>query len=165
MNDFKRDHGRYIVIKDKDLTPAQRVSLQCHLDVHATPTRECVVVEPDWTIYEMVWHLVEREATGQSLPYMTDEHPDKVNSLAAHVARQTELLAMLVDVPELMGGKWESMARDAINDAPTSLTHLKAGWQAEALEELAEKLRWGHVVDAIKEEAAERRRQAERGEL
>ncbi|WP_069384006.1 hypothetical protein [Halomonas caseinilytica] len=76
---FEREE-RYVVVKIKDMTPAQRVALQCHLEEHGTPTRECVVVEPDWPIYEIVWHLVERLATGQRLPFMTDDDPDRLQA-------------------------------------------------------------------------------------
>lgn len=71
MPDFKREE-RYIVVKRKDVTAAQEERLRKVLSANEIPTRECVVVESDWPIYEGVWALVERLATGQPLPYMVD---------------------------------------------------------------------------------------------
>ena len=86
------------------------------------------------------------------------------DALAAHVERKTELLALLVDVPELMGGKWESMARDAINDAPTtSLARRDMSVMAETLEKMARR-ECGWTQNEIAEQAAELRRQAEGGD-
>lgn len=45
---------------------------------------------------------------------------EREQALAAHVERLNDLLGMLVDVPELMGGKWESMSRDAIMEKPAT---------------------------------------------
>lgn len=62
MSDFNREH-RYHVIKRKHLTSTQdeevRHLLQ-RLHEEGMPALElCVVVEPDWPIYEPVWAMVQ----------------------------------------------------------------------------------------------------------
>ena len=181
MGDFKREE-RYIVVKIKDLTPHQRVALQSHLEVHGTPTRECVVVEPDWPIYEIVWHLVERLATGQRLPFMTDDDPDKLkaerDALAAHVERLRDALKHLRHNAYHSGAEMGlalEVADDALSEPQlTSLARLKAQWceqHAKRFMELADNARTnGYAAHAdgvdemaqeLKDEAAELRRQAE----
>lgn len=78
-SDFQREE-RYIVVKIKDLPAMHVVKLRKYLKRKGLEDylTECVVVESDWPIYDMVWHLVERLATGQRLPFMTDEDPDLV---------------------------------------------------------------------------------------
>lgn len=56
---FKREE-RYIVVKKKDLTSQQDRFLGQFLQSHQIPTRECVVVESDWSIYETVWAMIEK---------------------------------------------------------------------------------------------------------
>ncbi|BCB62174.1 hypothetical protein HaloA020_28750 [Halomonas sp. A020] len=62
--EFKREHGRYYVIKDKDLTLGQRFALIHILKNQSIPTRESVVIESDWPIYEAAWEMVRRLAEG-----------------------------------------------------------------------------------------------------
>lgn len=79
VSEFKREE-RYIVLKRRDMTKDEEAGLREYILQQGLITRECVVVEPDWAIYDIVWHLVERVATGQRLPFMTDEDPDKIRA-------------------------------------------------------------------------------------
>lgn len=51
-NEFKREHNRYVVIKDKDLGLGQRFALNYTMREQGIRTRECVVIEAKWPIYE-----------------------------------------------------------------------------------------------------------------
>lgn len=152
MTDFKREE-RYIVVKIKDVGATRLGALRQFLEVKGIPTRECVVVEPDWPIYEIVWHLVERLATGQRLPFMTDDDPDKLkaerDALAAHVAALVEWADSYVGTT----GLYEAVeaAREANT---TSLDRLKAEWQADGdrlnwLEHQTRKSRTGISFDWV----------------
>lgn len=74
---FKRDMGRYIVIKRSDLQDSPVMALRA-LDMglqHVNSKRalrgksplECVVVESDWPEYEYVWAMIEARVTGESV--------------------------------------------------------------------------------------------------
>lgn len=58
MSDFKREE-RYIVIKLSDLNKDQKTLVTHGLKANNIPTRECVVVEKHWPIYDAVWKLIE----------------------------------------------------------------------------------------------------------
>lgn len=62
--EFEREE-RYIALKLKDLTHKEEMFLRDWIFANSLRTRECVVVEADWPIYEQVWGLVEQLATGQ----------------------------------------------------------------------------------------------------
>ncbi len=55
---FKREE-RYIVVKLKDLTPMQEQDLRALLAWKKIPTRESLVIEPDWPEYEETWASIE----------------------------------------------------------------------------------------------------------
>lgn len=57
-SEFKREE-RYVVIKIKDMDRVQQHRMKTFLRLNEIPTRECVVVEKHWPIYEKVWGLVE----------------------------------------------------------------------------------------------------------
>jgi hypothetical protein len=57
---FEREN-RYIVVKLTDLDPTQHEAILDILDLQYIPTRECVVVEAHWPIYEEVWALIENQ--------------------------------------------------------------------------------------------------------
>lgn len=118
MSEFQREE-RYIVVKLKDLDDEQIDELRGNLV--GIRTRECVVVEPDWPIYEIVWHLVERVATGQRLPFMTDEDPDKIRAERDKAEQRAErnlgafhiLCESLTRLEEIVGidtGGWNGAA-------------------------------------------------------
>lgn len=65
MSKFERDHSRYTVIKMKDLIPVQRILLDRFLSENDIPVRECLVIEPDWPIYDECWENVKRMAEGE----------------------------------------------------------------------------------------------------
>lgn len=65
MSEFKREHDRYIVIKRKDLSQLQAENIDTYINDTSIRTRECVVVEADWPIYETVWGMVQRLAEGK----------------------------------------------------------------------------------------------------
>jgi hypothetical protein len=58
MSEFKRE-DRYAVIKWKDLSEDQMVQLTYTMQIMDIPTRECVVVEADSPVYQVVWDLIE----------------------------------------------------------------------------------------------------------
>lgn len=58
MKEFVRE-DRYIVIKRQDLLSQEIEALEDYIAQKELRTRECVVVEPDWPIYEDVWKMVE----------------------------------------------------------------------------------------------------------
>jgi len=64
MNEFKREY-RYIVIKRSDLDQHAHQALDRQLYIHQIRTRECVVIESDWPIYEAAWDMVQRLAEGR----------------------------------------------------------------------------------------------------
>lgn len=166
MSDFQREH-RYWVIKRKRLTPEQDEACRqfCgRLHDEGVPEVEAVVVESDWHAYEIVWGLVERVATGQPLPYLTDEDPDVVASeahdweqlayryqaerdaLAAHVERLSTAIRYATDY--LGGNKLNTIGHgskahrelvDAAGETPTtSLARLKAEAKNELLSTVRE---------------------------
>ncbi len=58
MGKFNREE-RYIVVKRKRITKSQEMALREFPEELGIPTEECVIVEPDWPIYEHVWKMVE----------------------------------------------------------------------------------------------------------
>ncbi|NWO10208.1 hypothetical protein HLV40_07330 [Chromohalobacter salexigens] len=87
MSDFQREE-RYVVFKIADLTHDQRVALSKARIVHTIPTRECVVVEHDWPIYEETWENVQRlaegrESIGAELALKRQEYDRLIGELAA----------------------------------------------------------------------------------
>jgi hypothetical protein len=58
MSDFEREE-RYIVIKLEDLDDLSHTALQNFLIREHISTREAIVVESDWSIYDDVWEMVE----------------------------------------------------------------------------------------------------------
>lgn len=147
MSDFEREE-RYVVVKLKDLTPAQRTALQCHLDVHATPTREAVVAEPHHPHHMETWENVQRWAEGW--PTVGEER----DALAAHVERLEHWIRNC------------NQHASILDDTPAaSLARRAAEQQAEVLEAA----RIEHTGDRcycaarMKKAAAGLRRQAEDG--
>lgn len=65
MTEFKREHDRYIVIKRSDLSPQEIKDIEYYIAHRPINTRECVVIETDWPIYEQVWGMVQRMAEGR----------------------------------------------------------------------------------------------------
>jgi hypothetical protein len=63
MSGFKRE-ARYYVIKMKDLTEEQDITLCDCLSGNMIPCTDAVVVEKDWPNYEHVWKTVEKVAAG-----------------------------------------------------------------------------------------------------
>lgn len=49
---------RYVVIKLKDLSSEQKANLKLFLNLEMILTTDCVVVEQDWPIYNMVCDMV-----------------------------------------------------------------------------------------------------------
>jgi glutamate/tyrosine decarboxylase-like PLP-dependent enzyme len=49
---------RYVVVKMSDIHPLDLRDLRDYLDHQRIPTRECVVVESDWPIYDCVVQMV-----------------------------------------------------------------------------------------------------------
>lgn len=72
---FKRDMGRYIVIKSSDMKVLHPTTLvELHRAIAMTNTYremrdkaplQCVVVESDWPEYERVWAMIEARVTGE----------------------------------------------------------------------------------------------------
>lgn len=58
MSNFEREE-RYIVIKIKDLDDLSYTAVQNFLVREHISTREAVVVESHWPIYEEVWNMIE----------------------------------------------------------------------------------------------------------
>lgn len=110
-------------------------------------------------------HAEEAElAAAQEL----DEVKAARDALAAHVDRLREVLRIPTNQYDLWtqdGGfdRWIAIALETLDDeSPTiSLAHLKAEWQAEALEKLADRIGWEHLAEPLREEAGRIRRQAE----
>lgn len=75
MSNFTREE-RYIVVKIKDMSLIQRNALFDARMAHSIPTRECVVVERDWPIYEETWENVQRLVEGR--PSIQEELGAKV---------------------------------------------------------------------------------------
>lgn len=71
MNEFKREHDRYIVIKRKDLTQQQAEDIDTYIDGMNIRTRKCVVVESNWPIYGAVWNMIQRMS--KNIPQMNQE--------------------------------------------------------------------------------------------
>lgn len=69
---FEREHDRYIVVKTKDCHPLWVEQVRRDLSSRDADLVECVVVEPDWPMYDRVWLMVECWATGQPMPYVAD---------------------------------------------------------------------------------------------
>lgn len=91
------------------------------------------------------------------------------NALAAHVGRLREGLHQALihwgpHCTEEDGIAYAECEKRCDAAPETSYAQLKAQWQAEAMDALADKLQWGVVVDHIRDAAEEYRRQAERGE-
>lgn len=62
MTSDPRLEARYYVIKKCDLVGAQEFDLRKAMLRLAVPTRQCIVVEPDWACYEAVVALVLEES-------------------------------------------------------------------------------------------------------
>lgn len=100
MSDFKREHDRYIVIKTSDMWKgdagykSDEEALREFLAQEDIPTRESVVVEADWPIYEGVSDMVQRQEEGR---------PQRVEELEAELeaSRQREL-SLAADRQDLM---------------------------------------------------------------
>lgn len=58
MSKFKREE-RYIVIKRKKLDRNALVKIEDILRAYSIQTVECVVVEKDWPMYELVWEQIK----------------------------------------------------------------------------------------------------------
>ncbi|MDW0360873.1 hypothetical protein Q8G38_16285 [Halomonas venusta] len=170
--EFKREHGRYFVIKDKDLTPEQRFALNQTLNNQGIPTRECVVIENDWPIYEAAWDMVQRLAEGreQSIAEIEQERDDyeaaeqvqmalrkkadeRVAELEAHVEHLDWLRRNVIDA--IADDRFEDLDITFYRDdmqrelAPaTSLARRDLIKQAEAYEKLP-KDAWLTLTDAI----------------
>ncbi|MGA1853007.1 hypothetical protein VH570_19420 [Sphingobium sp. HT1-2] len=63
LEPFQREE-RYIVIKRRNLSPAQERVIHNQLSAIEVRTTECVVVESDWPEYETVWSMIEARCTG-----------------------------------------------------------------------------------------------------
>lgn len=130
MSKFQREI-RYMVVKLKHLSESQEHALDTILSEHQidTHTVECVVVEADWPIYEETWENVRRLAEGRaSIRDELARAEVERDALAAHV-EQIRRSAYYASEPNV---------KAVLEASPgTSLARLKAQWQAEALEELA----------------------------
>ena len=58
MSKFKREE-RYIVIKRKHLNAPVENAIRALLAAAEVDTVECVVVEKDWPMYELVWEQIK----------------------------------------------------------------------------------------------------------
>lgn len=181
-SEFKREHGRYFVIKDTDLTQGQRSALNHTLHNQGIPTRECVVIESDWPIYEAAWDMAQRLAEGREQriaelererdAYRTAEEHQIVlrqkieqerDALAAHVETMRASLLEAASNPQLtvmehlLAKKLSKIAHEV---PTTSLARRDALKQAAALESMA-KTPFAIEPSEILAVAAEFRRQAE----
>lgn len=82
MSDFKREE-RYIVVKLKDIDQEETEALHEFIQSWQIPTRECVVVEPDWPNYEDTWRAVEQVAKDDyQSPYaITEQQQARIDML------------------------------------------------------------------------------------
>lgn len=82
MSDFKREE-RYIVVKLKDIDQEETEALREFIQSWQIPTRECVVVEPDWPNYEDTWQAIEDVANGKyKSPYeLTEQQQARIAEL------------------------------------------------------------------------------------
>lgn len=113
MPEFQREE-RYIVVKIKDLQEGQADGLRALLAMNDVPTRECVVVEADWPIYEDVWAMVQRLVEGR--PQKTDDlkeqlvdearNVDEANAELRKVREEKDALAAQVDEAKELVREW-----------------------------------------------------------
>src|SRR5690554_7118401 len=89
MSDFQRE-ARYYVIKIKDLSEDQDISLCDLLSGARIPCTDCVVVESDWPNYEHTWNTVEKVTSGSFV--------DPYKQLEQAQARVAELEAKAMQV-------------------------------------------------------------------
>lgn len=74
MSEFKREH-RYWVFKRKYLTQEEDDQLRAlGRELEGTPRamRPCVVVQENWTEYEIVWDLIQQRVEGGAAVEVTD---------------------------------------------------------------------------------------------
>ena len=170
MSDFKREE-RYTVVKHNDISTAQLQRLRSYLATNSMPTRTCVVVEPDWPIYGLVWQMIESLANGKVpidpkvLAADLNAALEREQALAAHVARLIEA-GNAADMCTL-GITEEALEwADACEDAPSiSLARRDALKQAEEVQRIADEFRsdveGAYFSPALDDRAKELRQQAE----
>lgn len=154
MTDFKREE-RYIVIKLKDLDEGQVDDLRGNLV--GIRTRECVVVEAGWPIYEETWENVQRLAEGR--PSIGEER----DALEAHVEAASPHITAYCNFETDAHEFAVAMAEWKKTKPTTSLARLKAQWQREALERLRTRYcnENGGLFTIVDDEIEQLRRQAE----
>ncbi|MCG7598371.1 hypothetical protein MHM84_01065 [Halomonas sp. McH1-25] len=97
MSEFQREE-RYIVVKISDIPPGETPWLRRKLQAAQIPTRECVVVEADWPIYEKTWDAVQRMAErkpqlAEELYALLDEFPGFTASLHEKAAWASRVIS------------------------------------------------------------------------
>lgn len=137
-NEFKREHNRYVVIKDKDLTLGQRFALNYTIQKQTIPTRKCLVIEPEWPIYEAVWEMVRRLVQGdeQLIAKLQSER----DALAAHLDRlersgDWEFRAILDNEKHTQGKSWIAVRDES---PTTSLARRDALKQSQGMNKAAD---------------------------
>ncbi|MBY5942814.1 hypothetical protein KUW00_18210 [Halomonas sp. DP5N14-9] len=90
---FEREE-RYIVVKIKDLSASQAVALCRILTHNHIHTRECVVVEPDWPIYEQTWDAVRRLSQGM------EQEADALRSRLQEIEAERDALAECLEAAQ-----------------------------------------------------------------
>lgn len=107
------------------------------------------------------------ETTGFE-PQLVKKIKEERDALAAHVERMKHLLDGVIESDLNGAHEWDAAVAKWLKEAPeTSLDHLKAQWQAEALEEVAdyeEKVGVDYFYGFLNGRAQKIRRQAEGGE-
>ena len=83
MGEFKREE-RYIVVKLSDVrNDGDKEAIRSGLQSMNIPTRECVVVEPDWPIYDRTWGMIERLVTNR--PQVVDELDAAIDAMHSFI--------------------------------------------------------------------------------
>jgi hypothetical protein len=93
--EFKREHNRYEVIKCSDLSPDELDLLREFIEENEIRTREAVVIEFHWPIYEETWENVQRLAEGR--PSIGQER----DGLASHLERLKKMFMAGADDEEI----------------------------------------------------------------
>lgn len=117
MTEFKREE-RYIVIKLSDLAKLspdyEEYLFRKYLEYNNIPTRQCVVVEADWPIYEETWALVEKlenkelspmHYTYQELIDLLVKKQQYIEALNKHITdlqkyMEPNIIPLLPDLPQ-----------------------------------------------------------------
>lgn len=103
MTEFKREHDRYIVIKRKEIQEEDEESLREFLESWQIPTVQCLVIEPDWPIYDQAWDMVQR---------LAERRPQEVERVRAENKR-------------LISANWElATTNDQLRENVAKLEHI-----------------------------------------